>query len=46
MGRWSGMKGVRGWSFGTNDSPYPRDVFADLRVDSWVQGSTAWVNAP
>lgn len=40
------VKGVRSRSFGTNDSSDPGDVLADLGVDSWVLGSTTWVNAP
>lgn len=40
-------KGVRGGSFGTDDSSNPVGVVADLSVDSWVLGSSpAWVNAP
>lgn len=38
--------GVRGWSRGTNDSPDPGHVFADIGVDGWVRGSTTGVNAP
>lgn len=41
-----GEEGVRGWSWGTNDSLDPGNVFADLSVDSWMQGSTTGVNAP
>lgn len=40
------MKGVRSRSFGTNGSSDPGGVFADICVDSWVLGSTTWVNAP
>lgn len=48
MTGWKGLgkKGVRGWSWGTNDSLDPGNVFADLSVDSWMQGSTTGVNAP
>lgn len=42
-----GTKGVRGGSFGTDDSSNPVGVAADLSVDSRVLGSsTTWVNAP
>lgn len=41
------MKGVRGRSFGTDDSSNPVGVVADLSVDSRVLGSsTTWINVP
>lgn len=45
-GKGTRKTGVRGWSRGTNDSPDPGHVFADISVDGRVWGSTTGVNAP